>query len=89
VVSSNRRFEMADSKDTRQQDIQGEGDKRSARRFNQQEEAFVERSDTEALGREAKPKSREEAEELERAEAEAGERAKEHDPNEVRRQGPA
>jgi hypothetical protein len=77
------------NEDRRQQaDIQGEGDKRSARRFNEREQEFVEHTDVDEKAKTAKPKNAEEEREMRRAEAKAAERAKEHDPTEVRRKGP-
>ncbi len=81
--------EKGKGKDSPQSDIQGEGDKRSARRFNEHEQEFVQKTDTDEKAREAKPKDADEAEELRRSEAKAAGRAKEHDPDEVRRRGPA
>lgn len=49
-------------------EIQGEGDKRSAREFNEQERAFVRSHDTEKLAEDAQPDDATEAAELERAE---------------------
>jgi hypothetical protein len=80
---------MSDRKNPPEQDIQGEGDKRSARKFNEKEQEFVREHDTEELGRKAQPADREEQEALERAEEEAAKRAKEHDPDEVRPKGSA
>ena len=64
---------------------QGEGDKKSARRFNEKERAFV---DSER-GRDAirsgdRPKTSKEERELQDAEAAAGRRARENDPEESR-----
>jgi hypothetical protein len=70
-------------------DIQGEGDKRSARRYNEEQREFVEGTDIDEKSRAAAPEDEDEEQELRRAEDEAGKRAKEHDPNEVRRKGPA
>lgn len=50
-------------------EIQGEGDYKSARRFNQAQREFVATHDTASLGRRAAPKSPAEAADLRRAEA--------------------
>jgi hypothetical protein len=70
-------------------DIQGEGDRRSARRFNEESRKFVEKTDVDEKARKARPRDSDEERELTQAEKEAAERAKEHDPNEVRGKGPA
>jgi hypothetical protein len=56
--------------------IQGEGDYRSAREFNEKERTFVGSHDTERLAEEAAPENAEQAAEMERAEREGKERAK-------------
>jgi hypothetical protein len=50
--------------------VQGEGDYKSAREFDQQERSFVRSHDTEALGKQAAPEDPAQAEALERAERE-------------------
>ncbi len=80
---------MNDRKDPSGHDIQGEGDKRSARKSNEKKQEFVQEHDTEALAHEAEPADSREQEALEHAEEEAAKRAKEHDPNEVRGKGPS
>jgi hypothetical protein len=49
-------------------DIQGEGDYRSAREFNEKERAFVRSHDTEKLAEDAQPDDAAQAAEMERAE---------------------
>jgi hypothetical protein len=56
--------------------IQGEGDYRSAREFNDKERAFVRSHDTESLADAATPADPAEAAELERAEREGKARAR-------------
>jgi hypothetical protein len=51
-------------------DIQGEGDYRSAREFDQKERAFVRSHDTHKIAEDAAPQDANEAAELERAERE-------------------
>jgi ElaB/YqjD/DUF883 family membrane-anchored ribosome-binding protein len=62
-------------KSSGQDEIQGEGDYKSARRFNRASEQFVESHDFEALGRESAPHSPQEETELARAEAAGRSRA--------------
>lgn len=57
--------------------VQGEGDYESARRFNKRSREFVESNDVEKLGRESRPRSEEEAEDMKEAEEEGKSRAKE------------
>jgi hypothetical protein len=77
------------SQDPKKGENQGEGDKRAARHFNEKSEEFVKQTDVEQKAKEAKPKDDKEEQELSKAEAKAAQRAKEHDPEEVRRKGPA
>ena len=64
---------------------QGEGDRESARRFNEAERAFVESEEGRAAVRiGTKPRSAAEEEALLDAEAEAAMRARENDPEEKR-----
>jgi ElaB/YqjD/DUF883 family membrane-anchored ribosome-binding protein len=62
-------------KSTGRDEIQGEGDYKSGRRFNEASKQFVESHDVETLGRESAPHSAQEARELERAEAAGRSRA--------------
>lgn len=57
-------------------DIQGEGDYRSAREFNEKERKFVQSHDTEKLAEEAQPDDAGQAAEMERAEHEGKARAR-------------
>jgi hypothetical protein len=61
---------------TPQGEVQGEGDYRSAREFNEKERSFVRSHDTERLAEEATPENAEQAAEMERAEREGKERAR-------------
>lgn len=56
--------------------VQGEGDYRSAREFNEAEREFVKSHDTEDLARRAAPQGSDDAKELERAEREGKARAR-------------
>lgn len=64
------------SKDQPKGDVQGEGDYRSARSFNEKSREFVKTHDVERLGKEAAPGNESEAKELEAAEEEGKARAK-------------
>lgn len=57
-------------------DLQGEGNYDAARRYRRDVEEFVANHDTEALARQAQPKSPEEARALESAEASGRSRAR-------------
>ena len=61
-------------------EVQGEGDYKSARRYNERTTEFARRSDVEGAAREAAPDSTAEASELEDAERAGRARAKEEDP---------
>lgn len=63
---------------------QGEGDRESARRYNEDSQEFVETRDEEKLAREAEPQGESEAAELEEAREEGAARARENDPDETR-----
>jgi hypothetical protein len=64
---------------------QGEGDRKSARRFNDAERRFVESDEgQEAIREGAAAETPDEEEELREAEAKAGKRARENDPEEKR-----
>ena len=57
-------------------EVQGEGDYRSAREFNEKERAFVRTHDTEQLAEQAKPDNPAQAADLERAEEQGKARAR-------------
>jgi hypothetical protein len=61
---------MADPGKKRGGEVQGEGDYRSAREFDEKERSFVQSHDTEKLARDAEPESSAKDEELKRAEEE-------------------
>jgi hypothetical protein len=67
-------------KDKSQDDIQGEGDYRAARRYNEATREFVEDEDVAEAARDAEPQSEREQQELERAEQAGRRRAKDEDP---------
>jgi hypothetical protein len=56
--------------------VQGEGDYESARRFNKASREFVETHDTGKLGRQARPRSEQEAKAMNKAEEKGKSRAK-------------
>lgn len=64
----------------KQTEVQGEGNVEAAKHYNQAQRKFVESGGVEAALETAKPKSKQEADELERAEASGRSRAKEEDP---------
>jgi hypothetical protein len=66
--------------------VQGEGDYRSAREFNEKERAFVRSHDTQHLGRKAAPEDAKQAAELEGAERTGKARAR-PDPESKERSG--
>ncbi len=73
------------NRSTKQAANQGEGDRESARNFNDAERAFVESEQGRAAIRAgSKPKDASEADELLKAEADAAKRARENDPQEKR-----
>ena len=67
---------MPTSRKEKKDKLQGEGDYRSAREFNQKERSFVGSHDTNELGEAAAPDNPDQAAELERAEKEAKARAR-------------
>jgi hypothetical protein len=67
-------------KDKSQGEVQGEGDYRAARRYNEATHQFVEDEDVAEAARDAKPQSEREQQQLERAEQAGRERAKDEDP---------
>jgi hypothetical protein len=67
-------------KDKSQDEVQGEGDYRAARRYNEATREFVEDEDVAEAARDAEPKSEREQQQLERAEQAGRERAKDEDP---------
>jgi hypothetical protein len=67
---------MSSRRNKEKNNVQGEGDYRSAREFNEKERSFVRSHDTNELGEAAAPDSPDHAAELERAEEEARARAR-------------
>jgi len=61
-------------------EVQGEGDYRAARRYNESTREFVKENDVTEAARSAEPESAVEEQQLERAEQKGRERAKEEDP---------
>lgn len=69
--------------------VQGEGDYRSAREFNEAEREFVKSHDTEDLARRAAPKGADDAKELERAEREGKSHARPDPADDEKTEDPA
>jgi len=67
-------------KDKSQGEVQGEGDYRAARRYNEATREFVEDEDVAEAARDAEPQSEREQQQLERAEQAGRRRAKDEDP---------
>ena len=66
--------------DTRSDELQGEGNYEAARRYNEATREHARSGNVEREAREAKPKSADEARDLERAEQEGRSHASEEDP---------
>ena len=71
---------MADTKPNSKDEVQGEGDYKAGRRYNQATREFVEEEDVAEIAREAEPESAAEQQEMERAEQQGRQRAKDEDP---------
>ncbi len=69
------------SAEIKQEEVQGEGDYRAAREFNELEHAFVKSGGVPAAARAAAPKSEAERQEMLRAEQEGKQRSKGEDRN--------
>ena len=67
-------------KDKSENEVQGEGDYRAARRYNEATREFVEEEDVAEAARDAEPRSEREQQQLERAEQAGRQRAKDEDP---------
>ncbi len=67
-------------KDKSKGEVQGEGDYKAARRYNEATRDFVEDEDVAEAARDAEPQSEREQQQLERAEQAGRQRAKEEDP---------
>ncbi len=61
-------------------EVQGEGDYKAARRYNEATKEFVEDNDVDEAARDAKPESVGEQRQMERAEEQGRHRAKDEDP---------
>jgi hypothetical protein len=78
-----------DTKTTAQEDgaaaspVQGEGDYEAARRYREEVQQFIDKSDVAGIAREARPQSAQEARDLALAEEEARSRSKGEDPADV------
>lgn len=68
------------AKDKSEDEVQGEGDYRAARRYNEATREFVEDEDVVEAARDAEPQSEREQQQLERAEQAGRQRAKDEDP---------
>ena len=71
---------MADKQPTKSGEVQGEGDYKAARRYNEATREFVKDEDVAEAAREAEPHSAAEEQQLERAEQAGRDRAKDEDP---------
>lgn len=71
---------MADDQPKAKTDVQGEGDYKAARRYNEATRQFVKEEDVTEAARDAEPQSSSEEQQLERAEQAGRERAKDEDP---------
>jgi hypothetical protein len=67
-------------KDKSEDEVQGEGDYRAARRYNEATREFVEDEDVAEAARDAEAQSGREQQQLERAEQAGRQRAKDEDP---------
>ncbi len=71
---------MADDQPKAKSEVQGEGDYKAARRYNEATREFVQEEDVEGAARDAEPQSANEQQQLERAEQAGRQRAKDEDP---------
>jgi hypothetical protein len=71
---------MADNQPKTRSEVQGEGDYKAARRYNEGTREFVKEEDVSGAAREAEPQSAGEEQQLERAEQAGRQRAKDEDP---------
>lgn len=67
-------------KDSSKGEVQGEGDYKAARRYNDATREFVKEEDVAEAARDAEPQSASEEQQLERAEQAGRQRAKDEDP---------
>ena len=71
---------MADNQEKKSSEVQGEGDYKAARRYNDATREFVKDEDVAEAARDAEPQSAGEEQQLERAEQAGRQRAKDEDP---------
>ncbi len=71
---------MADNQPKTRSEVQGEGDYKAARRYNEATREFVKEEDVAGAARDAEPQSASEEQQLERAEQAGRQRAKDEDP---------
>lgn len=71
---------MADNQGKPKTEVQGEGDYKAARRYNEATREFVKEEDVAGAARDAEPQSASEEQPLERAEQAGRQRAKDEDP---------
>ena len=71
---------MADKQPIKSTEVQGEGDYKAARRYNDATREFVKDEDVVGAARDAEPQSASEEQQLARAEQEGRDRAKDEDP---------
>ena len=71
---------MADNQGKPKTEVQGEGDYKAARRYNEATREFVKEEDVAGAARDAEPQSASEEQQLERAEQAGRQRAKDEDP---------
>lgn len=71
---------MADNPPKTKSEVQGEGDYKAARRYNERTREFVKEEDVSEAARDAEPQSAREEQQLERAEQAGRQRAKDEDP---------
>jgi len=71
---------MADNQSKTKDDVQGEGDYKAARRYNEATREYVKGEDVAEAARDAEPQSAGEEQQMERAEQAGRQRAKDEDP---------
>jgi hypothetical protein len=71
---------MADNHPKTKSEVQGEGDYKAARRYNEATREFVKDEDVAGAARDAEPRGADEEQQLERAEQAGRQRAKDEDP---------
>ncbi len=71
---------MADNRREKAGEVQGEGDYKAARRYNEATREFAKDEDVAEAARDAEPKDAQEEQQIEHAEQSGRERAKDEDP---------